>query len=203
MAPAFNEPPASVTMTSPPNGTTVTGKVSVAANATSTVGIPGVQFKLDGANLGSLVTGAGPSYTTLGDTTLAGNGRHSVSAVETDVNGLTATSSGISVTVSNTPPPPVLSNVRASSITSSGATISWTTDQPSNSQVAYGTSSSYGFLRALNPALVTSHSVILTGLSPSTTYHSKAQSTAAGALGGLPASTLTPHPPVTPLPGYE
>src|SRR5260370_19173956 len=119
-------------MTSRANGTTVTGKVAVAASATSTVGICGFQFKLDGANLGSLVTGAGPSYTTLWDTTLATNGTHSLSAVATDVNGLTATSSGISVTVSNTPPPPVLSNVRASSITSSGATITWTTDQPSN-----------------------------------------------------------------------
>src|SRR5260370_1584809 len=130
MAPAFNEPPASVTMTSPPNGTTVTGKVSVAANATSTVGISGVQFKLDGANLGSLVTGAGPSYTTLWDTTLATNGTHSLSAGATDVNGLTATSSGISVTVNKTPPPPLPSTLRPISTTSSSPATFLTTALP-------------------------------------------------------------------------
>ena len=52
------------------------------------------------------------------------------------------------------------------------ATITWDTDEPSDSRVEYGTDPG-----ALTPsvesgsALVTSHSLQLTGLNPSTTYH--------------------------------
>jgi hypothetical protein len=52
--------------------------------------------------------------------------------------------------------------------------------------VAYGTTSSYGSLSALNATLVTSHSVTLTGLAASTTYHYQVQSQAAQ--GGLATS---------------
>lgn len=50
-------------------------------------------------------------------------------------------------------------------------TITWTTDYPSTSQVAYGTADTYGTLSPLNGSMVTSHSVVLTGLSASTLYH--------------------------------
>jgi hypothetical protein len=65
---------------------------------------------------------------------------------------------------------PVISAVTASVITSASATITWTTDQASTSQVNYGTSTSYGSASPLNSALVTSHSVNLTGLTPGTAY---------------------------------
>ena len=58
----------------------------------------------------------------------------------------------------------MISKVAASSITSSTALITWTTDQASNSVVNYGTSTTS------NPTLVTSHSVMLTGLTPNTMY---------------------------------
>jgi hypothetical protein len=66
--------------------------------------------------------------------------------------------------------------VQASGITQTGATIAWTTNLPADSQVDYGTSSSYGSSTTLNSAQVTSHSVALTGLSASTTYHFRADS---------------------------
>ena len=69
-----------------------------------------------------------------------------------------------------------VANVATSSITSTLATISWTTNNPANSQVAYGTSASYGATSALDASLVTSHSQTLTGLNPSTTYHFKVTS---------------------------
>jgi hypothetical protein len=47
----------------------------------------------------------------------------------------------------------------------------WTTDEPSTSQVEYGTTSQYGSSSTVNSSLVTSHSVVLSGLQPSTTYH--------------------------------
>ncbi len=65
---------------------------------------------------------------------------------------------------------PVISGVTATGITATSATISWTTDQASSSQVNYGISTAYGSQSALNSTLTTSHSVTLTGLTPGTTY---------------------------------
>ncbi len=81
---------------------------------------------------------------------------------------------------------PVVSSVAATSITSSGAVITWTTDKSSNSQVNYGTTSTYGSSSALNSTLVTSHSVTLSGLAASTLYHYQARS--ADSLGALGTS---------------
>ena len=161
-----------VSMTAPANGATVSGTVTVSANATDNVGMSGVQFQLDGASLGSPVMGTGPGYNMPWNTTTATNGTHTLSAVASDAAGNTATATSVSVTVSNSaPPPPVISAVTAGSITSSGATITWTTDTASDSQVAYGTTAGYGLTSTLAPALVTAHSVMLSGLAPSTPYH--------------------------------
>ncbi len=67
--------------------------------------------------------------------------------------------------------PPVISAVQTSAITTKAATVSWTTDEPSDSQVDYGTTTSYGKSTTLNSAKVTSHSQTLSGLSAKTTYH--------------------------------
>jgi internalin A len=73
--------------------------------------------------------------------------------------------------------PPVISGISASSVTESSATIDWITDEPATSQVEYGLTTSYGST-ATSPldALVTSHSVSLSGLDPSTTYHYRVKS---------------------------
>jgi hypothetical protein len=55
--------------------------------------------------------------------------------------------------------------------TTTTATISWTTAVPANSQIAYGTTTSYGSSSALNSNLVTAHSAALTSLAAGTTYH--------------------------------
>jgi hypothetical protein len=106
-----------------------------------------------------------------------------LAAVATDVNGLSSTSSSISVTVSNAASPPVLSNVTATAITSSSATITWTTNVASSSQVAYGTTSGYGQSTTLDSTAVTSHSAVISGLSPGTFYHYQARSTNAAGTG--------------------
>ena len=67
------------------------------------VGVTGVQFKLDGVNLGAAVTGAGPTYSISWNTAAVTNGPHTLSAVATDAAGNTATAS-IPVTMNNTPP---------------------------------------------------------------------------------------------------
>jgi hypothetical protein len=92
-----------------------------------------------------------------------------------DFDVVSANSGGASSTSSNltfvtTAQAPVISAVTASGITAASATITWTTDQATSSLVNYGTTAGYGSASAPNSALSTSHSVTLTGLSPSITY---------------------------------
>jgi hypothetical protein len=88
-----------VTMTSPSPGATVSGTVSVSANASDNTGVAGVQFVLDGANLA--VEERSAPYEISWDTTTAPNGTHTLSAVARDASGNRSTSAGVTVTVSN------------------------------------------------------------------------------------------------------
>jgi hypothetical protein len=72
--------------------------------------------------------------------------------------------------------PPVISNVQATSILTTSAVVTWTTDESSSSTVNYGLTQSYGS-SATGSGGVTSHSVSLSGLSSNTTYHYQVQST--------------------------
>jgi len=63
-----------------------------------------------------------------------------------------------------------------SGITTTGASISWTTDVPATTQVEYGTTTAYGTLTTLNSTLATSHSQALTGLTLGTLYHYRVRS---------------------------
>jgi phosphodiesterase/alkaline phosphatase D-like protein len=94
--------------------------------------------------------------------------------------GVTTTSADFTFTTVATPPQ--LSNIRSTSVTRTTATISWTTNQPATTQVEYGLTTSYGSTTTLNPALLTSHSVPLSGLTPNRTYHYRVKSTNAQGL---------------------
>ena len=78
--------------------------------------------------------------------------------------------------VSNDLTPPVISNIQASDLTSSSATITWTTDEVSDSQVEYGKSTSYGSVTSIGSPLVTAHNVSLSGLDAQTTYNYRVKS---------------------------
>jgi hypothetical protein len=94
-----------VSITAPAGGATVTGTVSVTANASDNVGVVGVQFKLDGANLGAEDTTS--PYSVSWNTTTVTNGSHSLTAVARDAAANSTTSAPpVTVTVSNTAPPP-------------------------------------------------------------------------------------------------
>ncbi len=91
--------------------------------------------------------------------------------------------------------PPTISSVSASGITTSSATITWTTNEASDSQVQYGTTTSYGS-NASNTTKVTAHSVALSGLISAATYHYKVCSTdAAGNTGCSGDFTFTTSAP--------
>src|SRR5947207_13656173 len=91
--------PPTVAVTAPASGATVSGtSVPVNASASDNVGVAGVQFKLDGVNLGAETTGP---YSLTWDTTAAANGPHTLTAVARDAAGNTTTSAPVTVTVNN------------------------------------------------------------------------------------------------------
>jgi Big-like domain-containing protein len=97
-----NTPP-TVSITSPASGATVSDTITVTATASDNVGVAGVQFFLDG------VPGADDTstpYSVSWDTTTAGNGSHTLTAVARDAAGNRTTSDPVTVTVSDTAPPP-------------------------------------------------------------------------------------------------
>ncbi|MEW6681369.1 MAG: fibronectin type III domain-containing protein [Nitrospirota bacterium] len=91
---------------------------------------------------------------------------------------------------------PVISSVAAGSITSSSATITWTTSEPATSLVEYGTSTAYGLQTTENSVLAGSHQHLLTGLQASTLYHYRVLSRdAAGNVSVSADRTLTTSAP--------
>jgi glucose/arabinose dehydrogenase/PKD repeat protein len=264
--------PPTVSLTAPAAGAVVAGTaVTVSATAADDVGVGGVQFLLDGANLGAEDTTS--PYSVSWNSTTATSGTHVLSARARDAAGNTATALSVSVTVDNQGPTgsvvinggaaatnsltvtltlaatdplsgvaqmqfsntgssystaepyattktwtlasgagtktvyaqfrdgagnwsaaftdtivldttaPALSAVASSNVTSGSATITWTTDEPATSQVEYGTTTAYGSATPLDTTLTTSHSVLLSGLSPQTLYDYRVRSSdAAGNL---------------------
>lgn len=110
-----------------------------------------------------------------------GAASHNVVAVATDIV-YTATFSGA----------PLISAVTVNNLSPTSVSISWTTDQPADTQVDYGASATYGLSSPLNSALVTSHSVTLTGLTAASLYHYRVDSrNASGVLSQSPDATFT------------
>jgi len=93
---------------------------------------------------------------------------------------------------------PVISSVSSSNIAPNSATITWTTDEPSTSQVEYGPTTSYGTLTTLDSNLVYSHNVNLTGLNTDTLYHYRVKSKDAANNEAISAD-YTFHTAVAPL----
>ena len=91
------------------------------------------------------------------------------SAATSCSGSLTSAVSGVRIADPDTTPP-VISNLKLSKLASSSLTISWTTDEPANSDVAYGETIDYGSNKH-DAAFVTSHIVNLTNLTPDSSYH--------------------------------
>lgn len=84
----------------PTSSSTVSGSVTVSANASVDAGVAGVQFKLDGNELGSEDTIA--PYSITWDTTETLNGTYNIYAVARDFSNNHTISNPITVTVNNT-----------------------------------------------------------------------------------------------------
>ncbi len=88
----------SVSITAPAAGTVVTGSVTVGAAASDNVQVAGVQFTLDGANLGAEDTSA--PYQATWDTAKTSNGSHTLRAIARDTAG-NAASAPVTISVNN------------------------------------------------------------------------------------------------------
>ncbi len=91
------QPPA-VTLTAPARGARVSNTVPVSAIANDNVGVLGVRFQVDGADLGAEVLS--PPYNATWNTRNVSNGRHTVRAIARDLAENNTVSSA-SVTVTN------------------------------------------------------------------------------------------------------
>jgi phosphodiesterase/alkaline phosphatase D-like protein len=80
------------------------------------------------------------------------------------------------LTFSGGPPPALqISGVQATSNGTTSATVTWQTNNASNSRVDYGTTTGYGSA-VTNASSASAHTISLSGLTPNTTYHYKVTS---------------------------
>jgi concanavalin A-like lectin/glucanase superfamily protein/galactose oxidase-like protein/Big-like domain-containing protein len=92
-------------------GATVSGIVTITATASDDQAVAGVRFQVDGANVGAEDTTSPYSFSW--DSRTVPNGTHVLTAVARDTGNNLATSSSVTVTVSNTTQPPAAGLVGA------------------------------------------------------------------------------------------
>jgi Bacterial Ig domain/Lysyl oxidase len=106
-SPTPDTTPPVVTLLNPVSGQTVSGSVTVSANATDNVALSAsnpVLFFLGTTQLPGTVTANPPSFSIPWDTTRSPNGTYSLSAIGTDSSGNKSTATATNVTVTNPPP---------------------------------------------------------------------------------------------------
>src|SRR5437762_2236682 len=151
-----------VTTTASADGSTVSGRVPVTASVTiigaltvrgtvpvtpsviniiGALTVRGVQFKLDGANLGVEDTSA--PYSVSWNTTTASNGSHTLTAVATDILGVQWTSQPSAATVTITNPPTITSFTPSSGPVGTSVTINGTNFTGASAVLFNGTSASF------------------------------------------------------------
>ncbi len=190
--------PPTVSMTAPADGANVVGyTVGVSANASDNIGVHSVTFYRDGGIQIGFEDSTLPYLTYINTYNLT-PGAHTLYAIATD-NGGNATRSA-PITVYVVPPPdvtaPYVSLVAVSNLTQTSATLTWTTNEPADTQIEVCTS----YIRCGNnfivdPSFTTQHVVNINGLTPGTYYNVWAKSVdVAGNLGiGYPRAFTTPR----------
>ncbi|HUF95753.1 MAG TPA: Ig-like domain-containing protein [Acidimicrobiia bacterium] len=110
------------TLTSPTDGATVSGDVTVSTDAGSDAGVSQVEFFVDGSWIATDTDGS-DGWGTTWDSTGVGDGDHAVSATATDADGQTASDS-VNVSVDNVDDPPAVAITNPAN----GTTVSGSVD---------------------------------------------------------------------------
>lgn len=166
--------------------------------STDNVAVSKYDVYRDSAKVGSVAVN---SYVDSGlqpDTTYI----YEVVAVDT-VGNSSGSSSQVSATTASGPSDttaPVVSAVSANSVTTNAATISWTTDENSNSYVEYGPTTAYGSVSGIDESVI-SHTHQLVGLTPATPYHYRVRSTDSAGNPGYSLDNVFTTSSTTSIPG--
>jgi len=179
--------PFAVLIVAPSSGSQVAGRLTLEATVPIGVNLSGIQFRLDGMELG--LKGIVSPYVMTWDSAQVPDGPHVLSAFATDSSGVSA-SAAVTIHVANLPP--VIYDVGTAAVGPTNATVLWFTTNASDSQADFGESTLYGHASILDSALVSTHTVTLIGLTPGTTYHYRVKSRHAGGVQALsPDYTFT------------
>lgn len=195
-APVISE----VSATAALNSTTITWKTDEAATSL-------VEYGKDtgtGSTVYDLATKKDATLLTTHSLSLSGlepRTKYTYQILSEDKEGNVGISKGHTITTLS-PPVPLISGLQISSITMSGARITWKSDIPATSQLKFGTKD--GILNQTtleSQTLRTEHGVTLTDLTPSTAYYVKAVSRSATGEEGTSeqASFTTQAPPPKPI----
>ncbi len=160
-----------ITLTAPPVNDIVSDVVTIMASATDNVGVVGVQFLLDGINLGVEVTlpSIPPStYTIDWDTRVVADGAHTLSAQARDAAGNTTLSALVPVVVSNgsvTPPPVATISAQPQTINrGEGTNLAWSTTNAASVTITPGLGSvAPSGSTSVNPVTTTTYTITATG----------------------------------------
>ena len=115
-----NSPP-TVNLTSPTNGSQVSGIQTLSASATDDIAVANVRYQVDGSNFGSPITTS--PYSLAWNTTTVPNGSHTITAIAFDAAGNQASSSA-TVNVNNVAPAiAFVKDLGTSAVGNSGATM--------------------------------------------------------------------------------
>ncbi|OHA18026.1 MAG: hypothetical protein A2743_03185 [Candidatus Taylorbacteria bacterium RIFCSPHIGHO2_01_FULL_43_47] len=93
------------------------------------------------------------------------------SNVATDKNVVSGVINYYNFNTSSDSQAPTISSTATALVGETGATITWTTDEPSTSQVEWGTSTDLGTYTEESTTYSTVHSVVITGLTSTTKYY--------------------------------
>ena len=117
--------PPTVSIASPAGGSTVSGVVTVTANASDNAGIAGVTFTVDGSTIGTEDTSS--PYSVSLDTKTLSNGTHTLSAIARDTSNVRATSAPVSILVNSAAAPMMIRYVNTASTAGGDGTTNATT----------------------------------------------------------------------------
>lgn len=156
-----------ITITSPAAGSNVVGQSDINIQVNTAVSVNKVEIIIDGSTIATLTSA--PYSVSYNFSSLSG-GAHIITAILTDNNGKVGTNS-ITISTPKNEEEIVLSGILANLITSTEATINWSTNTESTSSVSYWPASNPSAKQTVNNANKTiEHTIILSGLTPSTNY---------------------------------
>jgi hypothetical protein len=140
-----------VSVTTPAEGATVAGIVTVSANASDNIGVAGVQFLINDVATGAEDTTA--PYSLSWDTRTTADGGYRISARVRDAAGNTGNASPVNVTVRNAPPPDTTAPTVSITAPASGARVSGTVMVSANASDGVGVAGVQFFINdvALGP----------------------------------------------------